>query len=172
MADTKDISLETRLRAVEDKLAIYDLLAIQPPLSDSGASESTGSLFSRDGEFALPDGRGSLSVSDIERFMRTDDYRRILDGGLAHFSSHPLVRVHKDSAVAFNYLQLLLPRQDGEMRSVPGLGASKGYFVLRVAICRWDIVRTANGWRVRKRTAQTLDGSPAAQALLKEALQP
>ena len=171
MTDTHVSSPESRLRALEDKLAIYDLLAIQPPLSDSGASESTGSLFSEDGEFALPDGQGRMSVDDIKRYMGSTDYKRILDGGLAHFSSHPLVRVGGNSAVAFNYLQLIVPQHEGEVTSVPGLGASKGYFLLRVAICRWDIVRTANGWRVRKRTAQSLDGSPAAWALLREALQ-
>ena len=44
-------SLEERIRAVEDRLAIYNLIASHPPSADTGADYYTRAVYAEDGVF-------------------------------------------------------------------------------------------------------------------------
>ena len=44
-------TLEERIRAIEDRLEIYNLIASHPPSADTGAAEFTASVWAEDGEF-------------------------------------------------------------------------------------------------------------------------
>ena len=49
-ADTNDGStLEQRLRPIEDRLEIYNLIASHPPSADTGAADYTASVWTEDG---------------------------------------------------------------------------------------------------------------------------
>ena len=63
--DTKDgRTLEQRLRLIEDRFEIYNLIASHPPSADIGAGDYTASVWTEDGvfdrgaEFPRPTGRG------------------------------------------------------------------------------------------------------------------
>jgi len=53
---------------------------------------------------------------------------------------------------------------------VPGHGASRGFRIHRAGCNRWDLVRTAEGWKVKRRMLRPLDGSNDARELLTGAL--
>ena len=53
---------------------------------------------------------------------------------------------------------------------VPGHGASRGYRAHRVGANRWELKRTAQGWKIKRRTLRQLDGSEPARELLRTAV--
>jgi hypothetical protein len=52
-------SLEDRVRAVEDKLAIFHLIASHPPAADTGTDRYYREAFAADGEVDLGGGKGA-----------------------------------------------------------------------------------------------------------------
>ena len=66
--DTKDgRTPEQRLRLIEDRFEIYNLIASHPPSADTGAGDYTASVWTEDGvfdrgaEFARPTGRAAIA---------------------------------------------------------------------------------------------------------------
>ena len=57
-----------------------------------------------------------------------------------------------DSAFAISYLQILVPDRVGPEFEVPNHGSSRGFHVHRVSANRWEFVRTAEGWKINRRT--------------------
>ena len=47
MTDSDAAGLEARLKIVEDKLAIYELIASHPPSADTGSADYTSSVYLR-----------------------------------------------------------------------------------------------------------------------------
>ena len=91
--------------------------------------------------------------------------------GRAHFAGLPYVRVIGDTAFAISYIQILVPDRIGPVFEVPNHGSSQGFHVHRVAANRWEFVRTEAGWKIRRRTVRSLDGSPPAREILRGALE-
>ena len=67
-AEAKDGStLEQRLRLIEDRFEIYNLIASHPPSADTGAGDYTASVWTEDGvfdrgaEFHRPAGRTAIA---------------------------------------------------------------------------------------------------------------
>jgi hypothetical protein len=54
---------------------------------------------------------------------------------------------------------------------VPNHGVSNGFRIHRVAANRWELERTAGGWKIRRRTVRTIDGSEPPREILRGALQ-
>ncbi|HXO02087.1 MAG TPA: nuclear transport factor 2 family protein [Stellaceae bacterium] len=168
-----DKTLEQRLRRIEDRLEIYNLIASHPPSADTGAGEYTASVWTEDGvfdrgaEFPRPTGRAAIAGGSAN-----PEHHRALEQGIAHFAGLPHVRVTDDTAIAISYLQILVPDRVGPVFEVPNHGASRGFHVHRVSANRWEFVRTDEGWKIRRRTLRSLDGSEAARDLLRGALEP
>jgi hypothetical protein len=170
--DTSDgETLEQRLRMVEDRLEIYNLIASHPPSADTGAGDYTASVWTEDGEFdrgaefPRPTGRAAIAGGSSN-----PEHQRAIDQGIAHFAGLPYVRVNGDTAFAISYLQILVPDRVGPFFDVPNHGSSRGFHVHRVSANRWEFVRTDEGWKIKRRTLRPLDGSKAARAILAEAL--
>ena len=70
-----------------------------------------------------------------------------------------------------SYLQILTPHPTAEPHEVPNHGVSKGFRIHRVAANRWELERTAGGWKIRRRTVRTIDGSEPPREILRGALQ-
>ena len=77
-----------------------------------------------------------------------------------------------DSAVVTSYLQILAPHPTADEIEVPGHGASRGYRIHRVGANRWELVRTPQGWKIRRRTYRTLDGTEPALDILRQVVKP
>ena len=87
-ADAK--TLEQRLRLIEDRFEIYNLIASHPPSADTGASDYTASVWTEDGvfdrgaEFARPTGkrRSPGAHQTLSTTGRSSRGSRILPGCL------------------------------------------------------------------------------------------
>src|SRR5271154_5076085 len=160
-------TLEERLRLIEDRFAIYDLIACHPPSADTGAGEYTASVWAEDGvfdrgaEFPRPTGRAAIAGGSAN-----PEHRRAIEQGIAHFAGLPYVRITGDTAFAISYLQILVPDGVGALFDVPNHGSSRGFHVHRVSANRWDFVRTDEGWGIKRRTLRPLDGTPPAREIL------
>jgi hypothetical protein len=167
------MTLEQRLRAIEDRLEIYNLIAGHPPSADTGAAHYAEAMFTADGVFDRGlELSGAVGNRAIGANLQSAGHQAAIAGGLAHFTSLPHVTINGDTAVVVSYLQILTPKKSGDAVEVPNHGASRGYHIHRVVTNRWDLVRTASGWKIKRRTLRLVDGSEPARELLRSAVSP
>ena len=165
-------SLEDRVRAVEDKLAIFHLIASHPPAADTGTDRYYREAFVADGEMDLGGGKGARGNETIGALVKTPEHQAAIAGCLCHFPGLPRVEIDGDSAVAVSYLQIITPDRQAAPRDVSGHGSTTGFRIHRVGANRWDLKRGKDGWKVVRRTLRPLDGTDDVQALLREAIAP
>jgi hypothetical protein len=164
-------TLESRLRDIEDRLEIYNLIASHPPGADTGGSEHVAACWVEDGVFdrgtglSSPRGRDALAAQ-----VRSPAHQAAITGGLAHFTGLPYVEIDGDRATVISYLQILVPQRQGDPVEVPNHGTSKGFRVHRMGANKWELARTPDGWKFKSRTLRMLDGSEEARAILRHAL--
>jgi hypothetical protein len=162
-------AIETRLKELEDQVAIYQLMSAYGPLVDSGDAEATSNLWVEDGIYDW--GGGSIppapdapvkegaagaaySRAAIADMVRGHYHQEILQGGAGHVIGLPHILLDGDTAFATSYSRLY--RRDGE-----------NFRVWRVGANRWEFVRTAEGWRVKIRVNRVLTGDAEARELLR-----
>jgi hypothetical protein len=165
-------SLERRIRAIEDRLEIYNLIAGHPPSADTGAAAYAEAVYTEDGVFDRGLGlAGAAGNKVMGALLQSPGHQAAIAGGLAHFTGLPHVTVDGDTAVVISYLQILTPRKSGEEIEVPNHGASRGYHIHRVVTNRWDLVRTSSGWKIKRRTLRPVDGSEPSRDILRGAFE-
>jgi hypothetical protein len=168
---TPEHTLEQRVRAIEDRLAIYNLIAGHPPSADTGADYYAEAVYAEDGMFDRGTNlSGAVGNKAIAAMLRSEGHQAAIAGGLAHFTGLPYIDLDGDQAVVTSYLQILTPRQSGEAIEVPNHGASRGYHIHRVVTSRWELQRTAAGWKIKRRTIRLVDGSEPSREVLRGAL--
>src|SRR3984885_1852892 len=166
-------TLEQRIRAIEDRLEIYNLIAGHPPSADTGADYYAEAVYTEDGVFDRgADLSGATGNRAIAASLKSAGHQAAIAGGLAHFTGLPHIVLDGDTAVVTSYLQILTPNRSGAAVEVPNHGASRGYHTHRVVTNRWELVRTAAGWKIKRRTIRLVDGSEPSREILREALQP
>src|SRR5438105_14046437 len=166
-------SLEDRIRTIEDRLEIYNLIASHPPSADTGGSEHIAASWVEDGVFDRGENLSSPRGRDtIASHVLAPEHQAAIAGGLAHFTGLPHAAIDGDTAVVTSYLQILVPQREGEPVEVPGHGRSRGFRVHRMTANRWELVRTAQGWKIKQRTLRQLDGSEDARRILRQAIAP
>jgi len=164
-------TLEQRIRAIEDRLEIYNLIAGHPPSADTGADYYAAAVYTEDGAFDRgPNLSGATGSRAIAASLKSEGHQAAIAGGLAHFTGLPHVVLDGDQAVVTSYLQILTPKKSGDMVEVPNHGASRGYHIHRVVTNRWELVRTASGWKIKRRTLRLVDGSEPSREILRGAL--
>jgi SnoaL-like domain len=163
-------SLEQRLCDVEDRLEIYDLIASHPPSADTGADYYTKLVYTEDGELDLGRGTPVTGNETIAAITKTTGHQAAIAGGLAHFAGLPKIVIDGDKATVTSYLQILTPHPTDPPHEVPNHGVSNGFRIHRVAANRWDLQRTSDGWKIRRRTVRTIDGSDPPREILRGAL--
>jgi SnoaL-like protein len=171
MSASPNRSLEDRIRAIEDRLEIYNLIASHPPSADTGgdahiaASWVEEGVFDRGENLSSPRGRDAIASQVLSR-----EHQAAIARGLAHFTGLPHVAIDGDSAIVTSYLQILVPQTQGEPVEVPNHGSSRGFRVHRMTANRWELVRTAQGWKIKRRTLRQLDGTEGARNILRQAI--
>lgn len=158
MADSSIEALERRLRAVEDRLSIYNLISAYGPAVDSCSIESNASLWAEDSVYEV----GGLGVyaghQGLREMIEGSFHQEVTSGGSGHVLSLPHVHLDGDRAVATNYGKLFVHRD--------------GAFTLRrLVVSRWELERRDGVWKIRRRTNALLDGSPEGKALLARTLE-
>ena len=107
-------SLEARLRDIEDRLEIYNLIASHPPSADTGADDYTRAVFTEDGVFDRGESLDyTLGNEAIAAITRRPAHQEAIRGGLAHFAGLPHVELDGDTAFVTSYLQLIHPDARG-----------------------------------------------------------
>jgi SnoaL-like domain len=163
-------SVEARLRNIEDRLEIYNLIAAHPPSIDGGAAAYTASVWTDDGEFdrgaglTSHRGRGEIAVGADRPGMREAQ-----KAGLCHFAGLPHITIDGDRATVISYLMLLVVQTQGEPVEVPNHGTSKGHRVHRVVANRWELVRQDAGWKIARRVLRLIDGTEPPREILRGA---
>jgi hypothetical protein len=166
-------TVEERLRLIEDRFEIYNLIASHPPSADTGSGDYTAAVWTEDGLFDRGAEFGGPTVHAADAGGSANpEHRRAIEQGLAHFAGLPYVQVAGDTAFAITYLQILVPDRVGPEFAVPNHGASRGFHVHRVSANRWEFIRTGEGWKVARRTLRPLDGALPARDILRGALEP
>ena len=151
--DERLAALESRLRAVEDELAVVRVVTSYGPLIDLGEPEAVAALWDADGVYDVDTGlyEGQAGISAM---VASDAHQGLLDRGCAHLLSTPHVTVLGDTAVAVGHSQLVV-RSD------------RGYHVARASAHRWELARHDGSWRVVRRTSRLLDGTSTPRELLR-----
>ena len=165
-----DQKLEDRLRAIEDKLDILNLIASHPPCSDTGSDHFVRNMYTDDGVIDLGGGKGASGNEAVAAMVLEPGHKAAIAGGLAHFCGLPKVQIDGDTAVVTSYLQIVTPHPTAEPIEVPNHGATKGFRIHRLGANRWELVRTPSGWKIKRRTLRALDGSEPARDLLRKAV--
>ena len=164
-------TLEERVREIEDRLEIYNLIASHPPSADTGGKEHIAASWVEDGLFDRGEDLSSPRGRDtIAGHVRTPEHQAAIARGLAHFTGLPHVAIDGDTAVVTSYLQILVPQTQGDPVEVPNHGSSRGFRVHRMTANRWELVSTAQGWKIKRRTLRQLDGSEPARKILRGAI--
>jgi hypothetical protein len=159
-------ALERRLQILSDELEIMKLLSRYGPAADSADGDAYASLYTTDG---VLDSKGTAIFRGLEelRSVMAENalHLALVDEGCAHIGSMPYIHVDGDIAVAFQYHRLYMPSEPAA--HFPG---RKGAQVVRLSFIRNDLARTADGWRIRKRTSVGLQEPDAEQGrrLLRE----
>ncbi|MCD0502113.1 nuclear transport factor 2 family protein [Bordetella petrii] len=167
MEHTSTAALERRIAIVEDKLAIYNLIASHPLSADTGYGPFFPEVYTEDAVFD----RGASAPGAVGRdkfvdLVESEAHQQALDGGLAHFGNLPYVELDGDTAVVTSYLMLVRFDRDAPESELPNHGLSRGHKIFRVIANRWIVVRTDDGWRIKERKLFPMDGSGPARELL------
>jgi len=160
-ANQSTATLEQRLRAVEDRLEIYNLIAGHPPSADTGADYFVRAVYEPDGVLDLGGDKKARGNEAVAAIVRTPAHQAAIDGGLAHFAGLPRIEIDGDTAVVTSYLQILTPDAAAEPVEVPGHGASKGARGLRAQTMTPTAAIVADGRKCcRARCAVIVEYTP------------
>ena len=97
-SDSATATLEERVRAIEDRLAIYNLIASHPPSADTGADYYTRAVYAEDGVFDRGPHLGGTGNETIAAVVKTPAHQAAISGGLAHFCGLPYIELDGDRA--------------------------------------------------------------------------
>ncbi|MBK6490886.1 MAG: nuclear transport factor 2 family protein [Sphingomonadales bacterium] len=146
-------ALATRLRALEDKDAIRELIARYGPMADSGDASGVADLWSESGTYSVGGVAEAKGQAAIAMLIDGEMHQNLLAKGCAHLLGPVAIVLDGDAAIARGH-------------SVVFCRDESGYRVWRVSANRWELIRTPDGWRVSRRVNAPLDGSGEARQLL------
>jgi hypothetical protein len=160
--------LDARIRYIEDRLAIYNLIATHPLSADTGSETYINAIYAEDATFdrgeGLPGASGRTGMLDM---VSSDRHRSAIAGGLAHLGNLPYVHIDGDAAVGMSYIALISPDAGGTAQELPNHGVSTGFRIHRVVANRWEFERVDGRWRIKRRTALPMDGTGPALAAVR-----
>jgi hypothetical protein len=160
-------TLEERIRAIEDRLEIYNLIAAHPPSADTASSDFAASFWMEDG---VSDMNGTVRSAREMTGFDSPAFQTALLQGIAHFTGLPHIRLMGDKAVATSYLQVLAPDHvaaPDPLSAHPPPEGAQGYRIHRLSANRWDLVRTPQGWKIARRTLRLIEGKERSRVVLR-----
>lgn len=160
---SRSLSIEDRLQAVEDKLEICNLIASHSPIVDSLDFGLMAEMFTPDGVLSRGS-RGSVSIRDLKGIDRTA-IQDAASMGLAHLGAVPYIKLGKNTAVAFSYVAVTVCDPAADSIDVPAHGSGRGHRLFLIAANRWDMRRTDGSWKLSRRELVVCDGSDAPRDL-------
>lgn len=154
MTDTEELltALSARVIALEDKLAILELMTAYGPAIDSGSAEAVARLWTEDGVYDVDTGimQGHAAIT---KMVQSQAHQHWILGGCAHMLEPGHIRLDGDTAVATCKSQLIIHDENG-------------FRVHRITANRWELARIDGAWKVTRRINRLLDGRDEARELL------
>jgi hypothetical protein len=149
-------ALSSRVRELEDLIALGQLVARYGPAVDSASTAATVALWSEEGVFDIG-GVGLWTGEEIGRMVVEGlEHQALVSNGVGHVLTAPLVIVDGDQARGWNYA--LNIRYDHE---------ADRFWIARLSANTWEWRRETDGWRTVKRVNRNLDGSEEPRAMLR-----
>lgn len=165
METTQANSSEARLRAIEDRLDILNLLAGSALSSDVASESYWQAMFADDAVMDRGANRGEESREQIMDIVRGSSQAAAIESGMAHAMAMPHIRIDGDRAVATGYLQVLVLDSNSPEVRLPGKDVRKALVTYHLTVNRWELARTAVGWQVRRRVIRPIATDGARQML-------
>jgi hypothetical protein len=150
--DEQLVRLAETLQVLEDEREIIRLISSYGPAVDSGQSQVAAAIWTETGVYDT-DSAVWRGRAEIAAMVESAGHQQLIAEGAAHVVGVPHVRITGHRAVATCYSRVF--------RHVDG-----AFEVWRVAVNRWELVRTPEGWRTAYRTNRLINGSDAARELL------
>ena len=136
------MSIEDRLRAIEDRTAILDLEADYAASWDFGNAQAWAALFTADGVFEM-EAAGAMPHTIFTGHEQLAAFCKTISSkwtGL-HYMHPPRLRITEDSATSLIFFEFRHHMRDGNQSRH---GMTGGYYETRYA-------RTVEGWRILHR---------------------
>lgn len=155
MSTNELAAITKRLQAMEDQIAIYQLVCGYGYAVDGCNTEVVGSLYAEDGVYSVSDqGYDFVGRDRIANITKDSGHLSLVGGGCAHMSSLPYVVIDGDRATATCHTMVVTK-------------AEKGFHVLRLSASRLELSRKPEGgWQINSRKNFVQNGSPDGPALL------
>jgi len=147
--------LTERVRLLEDRIEIMQLVAQYGPAVDSGSGDAAAALWTEDGLFDAVPQRRMEGPAEIAAMVHGPGHRSLIENGCGHVLTVPHIEIDGDEATGRSYA--LNIRWDAE---------NDLFRVARVSANTWRWVRTPEGWRTAERINANLDGTPAHREML------
>jgi ketosteroid isomerase-like protein len=147
-------SIDARLRAVEDRLAIYQVICGYGYAVDGLNADAVGSCYVENGVYAVGDIGAFEGRRQIAAITQDPGHIKLVKGGCAHLSTLPHVLIEGDRAIATCHTMVAMHNEDG-------------FFIGRLSASRLELARQPQGdWKIVHRQNYLLNGDPAGSALL------
>jgi ketosteroid isomerase-like protein len=147
-------SLEDRLRALEDKQAIAQVICGYGYAVDGLNADAVGSFYTDNGVYAVGDIGRMEGRETIEAITRDPGHLGFVAAGCAHISTAPYIVLDGDKAVA-------------TCHTMVNLHGENGFFIGRLSASRIELTRQEDGgWKIVYRQNYMLNGNPAGSQLL------
>lgn len=147
--------LAARLRNVEDREAIRNLIASYGPYADTGDADGVASLWTKDGTYAVGGMGEAEGAEEVGALITGPLHLDLMAAGCAHILTSPVIELNGDLASARCYSVVFRRDDDGRWSAV------------RVSANRWALVRSGGRWLVCRRENALLDGGTQARELLR-----
>lgn len=159
--------LLARVTAIEDRLEIQNLLAGSAFSSDVASEAYWTNMFTADAVMDRGNGRPLDRGRDvILKVVGGPDQREAIKSGMTHLAMLPHITLLGDSAVATGSLLIVMPDTAASHVKLPGKGVSPGFSIYQLTFNRWELIRTASGWKVTRRTVRPMTGTDSRQILV------
>ncbi len=154
MAAPTQRTFEERLQAIEDQLAIQQLIAGYGYAVDGLNTEAVRDCYTENGVYAIP-GLGAYEGRDQVADITNDPWHQgLVNGGCAHASTLPYIVIEGDNAVATCHTMVLTHNEGG-------------FAVWRLSASRIKLSRQSDSsWKITHRETRLLDGQSGGSELL------
>jgi hypothetical protein len=154
-------ALAARVRVLEDREAIAQLVASYGPAVDSGAADAAAALWFDDGVFDIVPYFELVGHEGIAGMVNDDGHQSLIHNGCGHVLTAPKVVVDGDDAKGWNYAFNI--RWDAE---------ADRFWIARLSANEWAFRRDGDTWRVVRRTNVNLDGDERPRAVFRNSTEP
>ena len=153
--------LEARVRELEDRDALSQLVASYGPAVDSGEADAAAALWSDDGVFDVVPYFELLGHDGIAGMVNDEGHQSLIHNGCGHVLTAPKLSVDGDDARGWNYAFNI--RWDAE---------ADRFWIARLSANEWRFHRDGDRWRVVRRTNINLDGDERPRELFRHSTEP